>query len=156
MCRVRPDIANATCLVAGGTLTAKVWVLGRGELLEEVSVSPRLPGAIASVAFSPSGTQVMTADAHRTAVKIWDVSMSGDAEVVNMPGVYFFSDVAFMPDGLRVARTDDGPRMIAIWDLEVGRTVQRFGPQVALRETTSTVRGEPGREVDRFLRRGRR
>jgi DNA-binding SARP family transcriptional activator/WD40 repeat protein len=137
-CHAGVDLTEATCLVTGGTLTAKVWAIDHQAIgprtmdttraEEVISVPPRLAGPITGVALSPSGRQLITTDAERTAVKIWDVSVSGDAEVANFPGVWFYSDVAFMPDGVRIARMYGEPRSVALWDLNAGRTVQHLGP----------------------------
>ncbi len=77
---------------------------GRGPE-ELVSLRPAVaPSVIASVAFSPDGTRVLTADADGTVAKIWDVSISGERGGGEHPATLHFSDVAFMPDGVHVAR----------------------------------------------------
>ena len=53
------------------------------------------------VAFSPDGERLMTGDAAITAVKIWDASTTGGAELANVPAEFFglpYAAVDFTPD----------------------------------------------------------
>ncbi len=120
---------NSTRVVTGGSETAKVWEIEKSGPEQLISLPPAIaPSVIASVAFSPDGTRILTSDADGTVAKIFDIDISGDAEVANLPATPNFGDVEFMPDGVHVARQVSEDRFIAIWDLETGRTVRRIGP----------------------------
>jgi WD40 repeat protein len=120
---------DSSRLVTGAHTTAKVWAVGEDGPRELMTLAPRFPGGIGTAAFSPDGSQVITGDAETPTVKLWDVSISGDAEVANIPGTMdFYTDVAFMPDGARVAVTLGRDFAIRIWDLGERRTVREIGP----------------------------
>lgn len=68
-------------------------------------------------AFSPDGRRVITGDVVIAAVKIWDLSVEGDAEVINVPTDHEGPvDVAHLPDGLLVASHDLGS--VSIWNVD--------------------------------------
>jgi WD40 repeat protein len=83
--------------------TAKVWAVDATEAREQLSISAQERGGGLWVAFSPDGRRLMTGDQGITVVKVWDVSLNGDAEWANFaadrrqPG-----GVAFSADGNRV------------------------------------------------------
>jgi len=100
--------------------TARVWELseaGPRELM--LLTSQELRGGVGGVAFSSDGSRVMTAQHVDHAVKVWDVSIGGDAEWLNLPpGNY--GGIAVSPDSARlVASTSNGT--VATWDLETLR-----------------------------------
>ena len=76
------------------------------------------------VAFSPDGERLMTGDTDITAVKIWDVSLAGDAEWANLPAVpALLGSAEFTPDGERlVASSADGSA--TIWDACIGEAAR--------------------------------
>ena len=89
------DIAwspDSTRLVTGSNDgTAKVWSITEGGPRELLSLSAQdTRSGMKAVAFSPDGDRVMTGDESITAVKIWDVGITGDAEVANLPAVRAF------------------------------------------------------------------
>jgi WD40 repeat protein len=70
----------------------------------------------------------MTGDEAVTATKVWDVSITGDAEWANLPAIPFFTgSAAFTPDGQRlIASSMDGSA--TAWAPETGRELQTFPP----------------------------
>jgi WD40 repeat protein/DNA-binding SARP family transcriptional activator len=84
--------------------TAKVWAVGADEAREVLSISAQERGGGLWVAFSPDGERLMTGDQGVTVVKVWDVTLNGDAEWANLPAEdRHLGGVAFTPDGTRVA-----------------------------------------------------
>ena len=76
-------------------------------------------GTFAAFSSDPEGSHVITGDAGITAIKIWDVAISGDAEVANLPTDYLAPvDVAYLPDGRIVAPIDSGS--VSVWDVSGG------------------------------------
>ena len=63
-----------------------------------------------------------------SAVKVWDLSDSGNAEWANIPTVVRYGDVGFLPDGRLVASGVDGD--VRVHDLETGAVSPRIGPRV--------------------------
>ncbi len=127
------DIAwspDGTRLVTGSIDgTAKVWSITEGGPRELLSLSAQdARSGMRAVAFSPDGDRVMTGDESNTAVKIWDVGITGDAEVANLPSVRAFVGSAdFTPDGRRLfATSTEGT--VALWDLHRQRQLLTFGP----------------------------
>jgi WD40 repeat protein len=120
---------DSTRLVTGSTDgTARVWRItqeGATGLLSLSSQGTR--SGVAGAAFSPDGDRVMTGDGRITAVEVWDVSITGDAEWANLPAVPLFEgSAAFTPDGRRlVASTVDGSA--TIWDPATGARLLTFG-----------------------------
>ena len=78
---------DSSRLVTGGSDgTAKVWEIGSEGVREQWSLSAQeTRSGIVGVAFSPDGTRVMAGDASISAVKVWDLGPSGDAEWANLP-----------------------------------------------------------------------
>jgi WD40 repeat protein/DNA-binding SARP family transcriptional activator len=121
---------DSTRLVTGsGDGTAKVWLVTEGGPRELLSLSAQdTRSGIRGVAFSPKGNRVMTTDEAITATKIWDVSITGDAEWANLPAIPFFTgSAAFTPDGQRlIASSVDGSA--TVWDLATETGLLTFGP----------------------------
>ena len=115
-------------IVTGGSEgAAQVWKIGENEGRELLSLSSlEMTGGIGGVAFSPDGSQVMAGAADRSAVKVWDVGATGDAEWANLPARSFLGDVGFMPDGDRVAVTT-GRDSATIWSIDPLREVRTIG-----------------------------
>lgn len=113
-------------IVSGGSDgTARVWELELHPTGGTVEVEGRqvylLSGqqtqSAVFAAFSPDGQRVITGDIGIAAVKIWDLSLEGDAEVANIPTVEPAAvDVAYLPDGKIVASHGDGS--VAVWDVD--------------------------------------
>ena len=89
---------------------------------------------IVGVAFSPDGTRVMAGDAGNSAVKVWDLGPTGDAEWANLPAPGYPA-AEFMPDGRRVVTSSWAHRLdrlgagaVTIWDLQAGRDLRTIGP----------------------------
>jgi WD40 repeat protein/DNA-binding SARP family transcriptional activator len=124
---------DSTRLVTGSADgTAKVWAIADGGTKELLSLSAQdMRGGINGVAFSADGQRVMTGDQAITAVKVWDVSVSGDAEWANLSGnLVSWTGVAFSGDGRRlVASSGDGS--VTVWDPQTWmalRTINSHGP----------------------------
>jgi WD40 repeat protein/DNA-binding SARP family transcriptional activator len=115
--------------------TAKVWEIGSDGVRERWSLSAQeTRSGIVGVAFSPDGTRVMAGDASGSAVKVWDLGPTGDAEWANLPAPGYPA-AEFMPDGRRVVTTSWkrrvdrlGARAVTIWDLQTARDMRTIGP----------------------------
>jgi WD40 repeat protein len=109
--------------------TAKVWlVTERGGPRELVTLSAQDTRiGVGGVAFSPDGRQVMTSDVRIAATRIWDVSITGDAELANLPAVVFFQSAAtYTPDGRHLVAT--GPAgSVNVWDARTFRRDRTLG-----------------------------
>jgi WD40 repeat protein/DNA-binding SARP family transcriptional activator len=123
--------------------TAKVWSVTPESARELYSLSTQDNRNVTDVAFSPDGAQVMTAyrvhDAAprpfgipTDAVRTWDVSEFGGAEVASLPsgcGGLARSEAAFVADRRQVILADERCRA-AVWDLD-GEEVRAIGPSPA-------------------------
>jgi WD40 repeat protein len=127
---------DSSRLVTGGSDgTAKVWEIGSEGVRERWSLSAQeTKSGIVGVAFSPDGTRVMAGDASISAVQVWDLGPTGDAEWANLPAPGD-PGAEFMPDGRRVVtsswegRAERGyGRAVTIWDLQAGRELRTIGP----------------------------
>ncbi|HXJ63439.1 MAG TPA: WD40 repeat domain-containing protein, partial [Actinomycetota bacterium] len=133
---------DSSRLVTGGSDgTTRVWEIepeGPRELWSLSAQETR--SGIVGVAFSPDGNRVMAGDAAVSAVQVWDLGPTGDAEWANLhaPG---FPGAEFMPDGRRVMTAgwegSDGvevfengpvPADVTIWDPQSGRAIRTIGP----------------------------
>ncbi|MDP8956606.1 MAG: WD40 repeat domain-containing protein, partial [Actinomycetota bacterium] len=119
-----PDGAR---LVTGGSDgTARVWEIAEGSGRELMSLSAEETRSGTWAVFSPDGTRVMAGDTAITAVKIWDVTIDGDAEWANFPADSLGPvDVAFMPDGRVVAPIERDS--LSVWDVRTRREVLTIG-----------------------------
>jgi WD40 repeat protein/DNA-binding SARP family transcriptional activator/class 3 adenylate cyclase len=110
--------------------TAKVYlVTERGGPRELVTLSAQDTRiGVAGVAFSPDGRQVMTSDVGIAATRIWDVTITGDAELANLPAVAFIQLAAtYTPDGRHLIAT--GPAgSVNVWDARTFTRDQTLGP----------------------------
>jgi WD40 repeat protein len=120
---------DSSRLVTGGSDgTAMVWEIRETGVRELWSLpAQETTSWIVGVAFSPDGTRVMAGDDGASAVKIWDLGPTGDAEWANLP-VSGASQVEFMPDGRRVVTSRRGAEVVTIWDLQTGRNPRTLGP----------------------------
>jgi WD40 repeat protein len=114
--------------------TAKVWEIDSEGVREQWSLSAQeTRSGIVGVAFSPDGTRVMAGDADISAVKVWDLGPTGDAEWANLPAAGKPA-AEFMPDGRRVVTTSsegadqESGLAVTIWDLQTGRDLRTLGP----------------------------
>jgi WD40 repeat protein/class 3 adenylate cyclase len=113
-------------VTAGSDGTAKVWAVSKVEGRELLTLSAQQTRSGTFAAFSPDGTHVITGDTAITAIKIWDVTLSGDAEVANLPTDYLAPvDVAYLSDGRIVAPIESDS--VAIWGA-TGDRLATLGP----------------------------
>ncbi|HET6714268.1 MAG TPA: adenylate/guanylate cyclase domain-containing protein [Actinomycetota bacterium] len=107
--------------------TAKIWHVGDGGARELLSLSGQDTRSGVTAVFSPDGDGVMTGAWDISAVKIWDVSIDGNAELANFRTDSLAPvDVDFLPDGRVVAPSDRGSA--SIWDVENGARAKKVGP----------------------------
>ncbi|HKJ56026.1 MAG TPA: BTAD domain-containing putative transcriptional regulator [Nitriliruptoraceae bacterium] len=122
------DPANSRLATGGVDGTARVWTVtddGATELHALVARSSQ--GAIGGVAFSPDGNRLLTGDVVVTAAKVWDVGVSGGAEVVNLPVSTPTTPIArFTASGDGVVLTGDGASA-EVWDVATGQPRGSFG-----------------------------
>ncbi|MGH2679738.1 MAG: BTAD domain-containing putative transcriptional regulator [Actinomycetota bacterium] len=128
--------SDSSRLVTGGSDgTARVWEIGE-ERSRELWSLPAQEGTseIVGVAFSPDGTRVMAGDSGISAVKIWDLGPTGDAEWANFPPPPPGGDqIEFMSDGRRLVvpsrfAPPSGARAVTIWDLQTPGEYRTIGP----------------------------
>jgi WD40 repeat protein/class 3 adenylate cyclase len=114
-------------LVTGGSDgTARVWEIDDAEGREVLTLSAQQTRSGTYAAFSPDGRRVLTGDQAITAIKIWDVTLDGDAQVANLPTDELSPvDIAYLADGRIVAPSDQGAAKI--WDLQEG-PIATIGP----------------------------
>lgn len=95
------------------------------------------------VAFAPDGEHLITGDLGITEIKIWDLSLGGDAEVANLPTDYLAPvDVASVPDGRIVA--SHGNRRASLWRVDGAHLATigpAGGPQTPVRLIAATADG---------------
>jgi WD40 repeat protein len=129
---------DSSRLVTGGSDgTTRVWEIGTDGTQERWSLSAQeSQSGIVGVAFSPDGSRVMAGDAGISAVKVWDLGPTGDAEWANLPAPGH-PGAEFMPDGRRVVTSSweggllpDGTAAGAVtsWDSQTGREIGTIGP----------------------------
>src|ERR671911_515910 len=131
-----PD--SSRLVTSGSDGTAKVWEIDPEGVRERWSLSAQeSQSGIVGVAFSPDGSRVMAGDAGISAVKVWDLGPTGDAEWANLPAPGYPA-AEFMPDGRRVVTSSregrveflgvEIPGAVTIWDLQTGRARRTIGP----------------------------
>jgi WD40 repeat protein/class 3 adenylate cyclase len=142
-------------IVSGGSDgTARVWEIEVHPTRGTVEVEGRQVYLLAAqqtqsgvfAAFSPDGQAVLTGDIGIAAAQIWDLSLEGDAEVVNVQTDPSLVDVAYLPDGRIVASKDRGS--VAIWDLrDATAPVTTLGPGTGSEEPVFLVAPSPDGEL---------
>src|SRR4030095_6591740 len=116
---------------AGGT--GKVWQIDSEGARELLSLSAQeTRSGIVGVAFSPDGTRVMAGDASSSAVQVWDLGPTGDAEWANLPAPGA-SGAGVVADGRRGDDREPANRAPLANDRTVDRLFQlrilRCGPR---------------------------
>ena len=132
---------------AGSDGTARVWEIAEqlgavdGRELFSLQAQQEQSGTFA--AFAPDGEHLITGDLGITAIKIWDLSLGGDAEVVNVPTDYLSpADVASLPGGRLVASHGNGK--VSLWRMDgthVATIGPGGGPQTPVRYIAATADG---------------
>ena len=104
-----------------------MWRLEDTEVPERMDlVADETSRGIGGLAFSPDGDLVIAGATDGSAAKVWDVSPTGDAEVLGLVTTGAYDDVAFLPDDRLIAVGED--RRLHIVDLASGAVGQPFGP----------------------------
>jgi WD40 repeat protein len=121
-----PD--GSRVVTASGDGTTRLWQVTEGGARLMISLTAQvMRKGVNGVSFSPDGTRVMTGDLAGTATTVWDVSMTGDAEVANLPAVAAaFGAVAFTSDGRRLVATGAGGS-VTVWDAHTFTRVRTLG-----------------------------
>jgi WD40 repeat protein/DNA-binding SARP family transcriptional activator len=144
-----PDSSRVVTASEDGA--AKVWHLSRGGAFEVANLSAHdTTSGMWGVAFSPDGRRVITGNSSTTATMVWDVSITGNAEVANLPAVLlFYPSVAFTPDGQRLVATGPGGA-ITVWDGTTFAAVRTLNTQPSLAGSTEPTHlpGVPPAGVD--------
>jgi WD40 repeat protein len=120
---------DATRLVtAHGDGAARVWHVTEGGPREEFALTAQdTRNGVSGVAFSPDGTHVVTGDFGTTAARVWDVSITGDAEITNLPAVAnAYGAVDFTSDGRQLVATSSAGSVTA-WDIQRRTRVRTLG-----------------------------
>ena len=82
---------------------------------------------IATAAFSPDGSRIVTGDVESRAAIVWDASIAGDAELTNVPAaVDAGGTAAFTPDG-RYLIAGNAAGGVSVWDAETFTNVRTLG-----------------------------
>jgi WD40 repeat protein len=131
---------DSTRLVTGSEDgTAKLWRITDAAAVQVLSLSAVYGNTVWGVAFSPDGNRVMTGDAVIAAVKIWDVSLAGDAEWAHVPAVpAFYGSAAFTPDGQHLVASSAGGSA-SVWEPETGDLVTTLRPSGSTPDTSADV-----------------
>ena len=123
-----------------------MWLVTEGEPTRGCSRCPRRTRrkGINGVAFSPDGTRVMAGDLGITAARVWDVGITGDAELANLPAVAVaYGAVDFTPDGRHLVATS-AAGSVAVWDAQAFTRVRTLGaPSPSSAAPTLTVARAP-------------
>jgi len=118
---------DSSRLVTGSTDgTARLWAILPDGGRELLSLPVQAKSTWVWPTFSPDGTRVMTGAGPNGAVRIWDVSLSGDAEWANLPTDDYSPGVAFTSDGTGVIASN-GDGSATIWDAETGQGLDVIG-----------------------------
>ena len=101
-------------------------------------------GALLGLAFSPDGTRLLGGDWRVSEASVWDVGLSGDAEVMNGRGAAGSHGTVFGPDGRLFTITDGGS--VAVYDGDEVVTRLRApdgaqGPDAAFRQLDVSADG---------------
>jgi WD40 repeat protein len=117
-----PDSTRLVTAHSDGT--ARMWLVTEGGARELFTLSAQdTSNGITGVAFSPDGTRVMTGDIGATTTRIWDVSISGGAELANLPAATATHNaVAYTPDGRNLLATG-ATGSVNIWDADTFTTL---------------------------------
>jgi WD40 repeat protein/DNA-binding SARP family transcriptional activator len=121
-----PD--SSSLVVGNSDGTATVWLVSEAEPRELVTLSAQdTRKGINGVAFPPDGTRVMTGDLGITATMVWDVGITGDAEVANLPTVAIaYGAAVFTADGRHLVATGAGGS-VTVWDAHRFTSVSTLG-----------------------------
>jgi WD40 repeat protein len=130
----RLDGASAVAFSGDGTKvgassggTVRLWDAASGQVIATLPVHTN---EVTSFAFSPDGSQVVTAHGDDRAARIWDAASGRLVRTLAHAGGAF--SAAFTPDGSRVmtATWGDYPG-VWLWEAESGELVRRFGGYAA-------------------------
>lgn len=137
-----PDGTNLVTASDDGT--AKIWFLIGDSARNNITLSAQDTRiGILGAAYSPDGSRVITGNVDRTATTIWDVSLTGEAEVANFPAVMlFYSSVTFRHDGRHLLATGAGGT-VNVWDVQQIARVATLGAPTSPSPPPSHLPGDP-------------
>ena len=82
----------------------------------------------------------MTGDAGTTAASVWNVGITGDAELANLPAVAINGAVDFTSDGRQLVATS-GAGSVTVWDAQSFAPVRTLGRRPARRRRRAAGSG---------------
>jgi WD40 repeat protein len=121
-----PDSTHVVTASDDGT--AKVWRVIGGDGRERFTLSAQdTRSGLVSAAFSPDGSHVVTGDIENRATIVWDVSITGDAELATLPAAASDqSSATFTPDG-RYLLAGNAAGTVSVWDAQTLTRVRKLG-----------------------------
>jgi WD40 repeat protein len=137
-----PDSLRVATSSADGT--AKIWGLleGGGRPLMTLSSQDTRAG-VSDISFSPDGTKIAVTGGARSAVTIWDIGLSGDAEIANLPAAAFgFNAAEFDREGTHLYTTGAGGA-VNVWDAQSLDPVGSLGGDRSATVPPSMIPGVP-------------
>jgi len=146
---------NGHHVISGGGKTVHIWDVKTGAQVGKTLTDDAELFDIRSVAFSPDGQLIVTANGDANTVKIWDVKTGTARGTSLMKHAGSVNSVVFSPDGQRIISGSAGNNTVRIWDiswqslLERGCTQLRYHP--SLSQPTTDVAREAKQTCEQYV-----